>query len=185
LQHYWYYVGAVVGSVVFGVLKWKKTEKGRLVWDENILKIPLVGDLLLKNAMSRFAKMFETLNRSGLPILQTLEIVSETVGNVYIGNEIKKISAGVERGEGLARPLRRSQLFPPMVVRMVAIGEQSGSLDEMLANISSHYDVEVDYSLKKLTSMIEPILTVTIGIFILFLAMSIFLPMWNMMNLIH
>lgn len=185
LQQYWYYVGGILGGVITGIMKWKKTEKGRAVWDEKILKMPLVGDLLLKNAMSRFAKMFETLNRSGLPILQTLEIVSDTVGNVYIGNEIKKISEGVERGEGLARPLRRSELFPPMVVRMVAIGEQSGSLDEMLANISAHYDVEVDYSLKKLTSMIEPILTITIGIFILFLAMSIFLPMWNMMNLIH
>ena len=185
LQHYGLYLAGVAGLIGVAFAKWKKTEKGQRIWDEQVLKMPLVGDLLLKNAMSRFAKMFETLNRSGLPILQTLDIVSETVGNVYIGNEIKKISAGVERGEGLSKPLRRSKLFPPMVIRMIAIGEQSGSLDEMLANISAHYDVEVDYALKKMTAMIEPILTITIGIFILFLAMSIFLPMWNMMNLIH
>ena len=134
--------------------------------------------------MSRFAKMFETLNRSGLPILKTLDIVADTVGNLYIGLEIKKISSGVERGEGISIPLRRSPLFPPMVVRMIAIGEQSGSLDNMLSNVSAHYDSEVDFAIKKLTGMIEPILTITIGIFIMFLALSIFMPMWNIMGIL-
>ena len=147
--------------------------------------MPLFGDLVLKNCMSRFAKMFETLNRSGLPILKTLEIVSETVGNYYIGNEIKTISSGVERGEGIAVPLKRSEMFPPMVVRMIAIGEQSGSLDNMLNNVSMHYDSEVDFAIKKLAGMIEPILTISIGIFIMFMALSIFMPMWNIMGLIQ
>lgn len=173
----------IISIIVF--MKWKATEKGGRIWDSQVLKLPVIGDLILKNSMSRFSRMFETLNRSGLPILQTFEIVSETVGNAAIGDEVMTISKGVERGEGIARPLKRSGLFPPMVVRMVAIGEQSGSLDEMLANISNHYDVEVDYSIKKMSSMIEPLLTLTIGIFILFLALSIFLPMWNMMNLLN
>jgi MSHA biogenesis protein MshG len=184
-QGYGIFIFGFLAAAVLGFMKWKSTEKGRQTWDTWIIKIPVFGDLVLKNSMSRFARMFETLNRSGLPILQTLEIVSETVGNVFVGGQVLTISKGVERGEGIARPLRRSGLFPPMVVRMVAIGEQSGSLDEMLANISSHYDVEVDYSIKKMSSMIEPLLTLTIGIFIMFLALSIFLPMWNMMSLIN
>jgi MSHA biogenesis protein MshG len=184
-QNYGLYIAGLIGLAAFAFKQWKNTEKGRAQWDEWILRIPVIGDLILKNSMSRFAKMFETLNRSGLPILQTLEIVADTVGNVYIGSEIRKISEGVERGEGIARPLRRSALFPPMVIRMVAIGEQSGSLDEMLANISAHYDVEVDYALKRMTAMIEPLLTIIIAIFIMFLALAIFLPMWNIMNLIQ
>ena len=173
-------VGLIVVVVVF--IKWKTTSKGRETWDEILLKMPLFGDLTLKNAMSRFAKMFETLNRSGLPILKTLEIVSETVGNIAISREINKISIGVERGEGIAHPMKRSYLFPPMVVRMISIGEQSGSLDNMLNNVSMHYDSEVDFAIKKLTGSIEPILTITIGVFIMFLALSIFMPMWNMMG---
>ena len=173
----------VVGGFIF--FKWKKTEKGQNKWDQIILKMPLFGDLVLKNCMSRFAKMFETLNRSGLPILKTLEIVSKTVGNYFIGNEIKIISSGVERGEGIAVPLKRSEMFPPMVVRMIAIGEQSGSLDNMLNNVSMHYDSEVDFAIKKLAGMIEPILTISIGIFIMFMALAIFMPMWNIMGLIQ
>ncbi len=172
------------GLIVIGIIffKWKTTSKGKEQWDEILLKMPLFGDLILKNAMSRFAKMFETLNRSGLPILKTLEIVAETVGNLSISREIGKISTGVERGEGIAYPMKRSYLFPPMVVRMISIGEQSGSLDNMLNNVSMHYDSEVDFAIKKLTGSIEPILTITIGVFIMFLALSIFMPMWNMMG---
>ena len=184
-QNYGLHLLAVL--VVIGIIffKWKTTQAGREKWDAVLLKFPLFGDLILKNAMSRFAKMFETLNRSGLPILKTLEIVADTVGNLSISKEITKISIGVERGEGIAYPIKRSSLFPPMVVRMISIGEQSGSLDNMLSNVSIHYDSEVDYAIKKLTSSIEPILTITIGVFIMFLALSIFMPMWNMMNVIQ
>lgn len=183
-QHYWYAIIAVLGGSFVLFTKWKKSEEGRKQWDEWKLNLPLVGNLMMKNAMSRFAKMFETLNRSGLPILKTLDIVSDTVGNEYLGSVIKQVSAGVEGGEGITRPLKRTKLFPPMVVRMIAIGEQSGSLDEMLNKISEHYDLEVDYAIKKLTSMIEPILTIGIGIFLAIIALSIFLPMWNIMGLI-
>ena len=185
LQHDLHFISLGVFLAYIGFKRFIKTPKGRLWWDEQILKIPVFGDLMMKNALSRFSKMFETLNRSGLPILQTLEIVAETVGNEKIGQEVRKISDGVQRGEGIARPMRRSKIFPTLVVRMVAIGEQSGSMEEMLSTISNHYDLEVDYAIKNMTSMIEPMLTVVLGAFILFLALSIFLPMWNVMSLIH
>ncbi len=185
LQHDLHFISLGVFLAYMGFKRFIKTPKGRLWWDEQILKVPVFGDLMMKNALSRFSKMFETLNRSGLPILQTLEIVAETVGNEKIGQEVRKISDGVQRGEGIARPMRRSKIFPTLVVRMVAIGEQSGSMEEMLSTISNHYDLEVDYAIKNMTSMIEPMLTVVLGVFILFLALSIFLPMWNVMSLIH
>ena len=102
------------------------------------------------------------------------------MGNIVVGKEIEKASYGILQGEGLAAPLSQGKIFPPMVVQMIAIGEQSGSLDEMMMNVSAHYDTEVDYAVKRLTSMIEPILTVGIGGIVLFLALAIFLPMWNL-----
>jgi len=185
LQHDIHFILLGIGVIVFGFKKYIKTEKGHYWWDAVKLKIPIFGDLMMKNALSRFSKMFETLNRSGLPILQTLDILSETVGNEKIGHEIQKISLGVQRGEGIARPMKRSKIFPTMVVRMIAIGEQTGSIEDMLMTISNHYDLEVDYAIKNMTDMIEPLLTITLGAFILFLALSIFLPMWNIMSLIH
>ncbi len=180
MSHYWYLGIAGVVLAIAGFKLWVKTPSGRLIWDGFKLKLPVFGPLLMKSYMSRFTRMFETLNRSGLPILQTLEIVGKTVGNAVIRREIEKASMGIRRGDGIASPLKQSKLFPPMVVRMIAIGEQSGSLDEMLKNVSEHYDMEVDYAVKNLTSLIEPMLTVGLGLIVLFLALAIFLPMWDM-----
>jgi type II secretory pathway component PulF len=180
IEGYWYIILAIVALIFIGLKKYIATTQGRFWWDKLMLSLPIVGDLNLKNAMSRFAKMFETLNSSGLPILQTLEIVSKTVGNVAVGTEIEKASLGIQKGEGLATPLKQSDLFPPMVVRMISIGEQSGALDEMLKNVSEHYDMEVDNAVEGLTSMIEPLLTVGLGVIVLFLALAIFLPMWDL-----
>ncbi|MFQ5753859.1 MAG: type II secretion system F family protein, partial [bacterium] len=176
---------AVIVVTMIAFLKYIKTEKGAFNWDYFKINTPVFGTLNLKTAMSRFTRMFETLNSSGLPILQTLEISAQTVGNVVVGKEIEKAAYGVLQGEGIAGPLSQGKIFPPMVVRMIAIGEQSGSLDDMLINISKHYDTEVDYAVKKLTAMIEPILTVSVGVIVLFLALAIFLPMWDLTKLAH
>ncbi len=180
LTNYWYLMLGLLGAAFFGFKKYIKTENGALRWDNFKLRTPVFGDLNLKTAMSRFTRMFETLNSSGLPILQTLEITSKTVGNLIVGKEIDKISVGVLQGEGIAVPLTKGNIFPPMVVQMIAIGEKSGSLDEMLLNISDHYDTEVEYAVKNMTSMIEPVLTVAVGGIVLFLAIAIFLPMWDL-----
>lgn len=180
MVNYWYLLIVGIAAVVFAFLKYIKSEKGAYQWDLFKINAPVFGNLNLKTAMSRFTRMFETLNSSGLPILQTLDITAKTVGNVVIGKEIEKAAQGILQGEGLAAPLGESKIFPPMVIRMISIGEQSGSLDEMLMNVSKHYDAEVDYAVKNLTSMIEPILTVGVGAIVLFLALAIFLPMWDL-----
>lgn len=182
LQHYWYLIFGIGLAAGIGIVFYVRTPKGRLLWDRIRLKLPVFGNLFLKTAMSRFAHMFETLNKSGLPILQTMDIVSKTIGNVHIGNELEKVGQGIEKGKGISIPLQESKLFPPLVVRMIAVGEQSGSLDEMLKNVSEHYDSEVNYLVDNLVGLIEPILTVTVGAMILLLALGILLPMWDMMQ---
>jgi len=183
ISGYWYIVLAILVVLYFALVKYIKTDKGAYNWDKFLLALPLFGELNVKTAMSRFARMFETLNSSGLPILQTLEITSKTVGNRVVGKEIERVSYGVLQGKGLAGPLSDGNIFPPMVVRMLSIGEQSGSLDDMLVNVSQHYDMEIDYAVKNLTSLIEPILTVVMGIVVLFLALAIFMPMWSLTKL--
>jgi len=184
LQHYWWLMLGVIGVAAFAFRRWIKTERGRYHWDHFKLNAPIFGNLVLKTSMSRFTRMFETMNSSGLPILQTLDVVARTVGNAVVAKEIEKASLGIRKGEGIALPLKQSKFFPPMVIRMIAIGEQSGSLDEMLLNVSKHYDMEVDYAVKNLTSMIEPVLTVALGFVVLFLALSIFLPMWDLTKMV-
>jgi len=178
------YIGSVLIAAVFGFRSYIATSKGRFWWDGMKMKIPLIGNLIIKSSMARFTRMFETLNRSGLPILQTLTTVSGAVGNVVIEKQIQQVALGVEKGEGISGSMKKSSLFPPMVNRMISIGEQSGSLDTMLENISDHYDLEVEYAIKGLTSMIEPILTVVMGGAVVVMALGIFLPMWNMIGAI-
>lgn len=180
VQHYILFILLFAGAVFVAFQFTIKTKKGRYWWDDTKMKIPLIGPLIAKSAMSRFSKMFETLNKSGLPILQTLNTVSSAVGNVVIEGIIKQVALGVERGEGIAGAMKKHKIFPPIVVRMISIGEQSGSLDEMLGSISEHYDVEVEHQINGLTSMIEPILTVVLGAAVVVIAIGIFLPMWNM-----
>ncbi len=183
LSNYWYVVIAGLSALAIGFTKYIKTEKGAFQWDQFMITVPIFGDLNLKTSMSRFTRMFETLNSSGLPILQTLDITAKTVGNVVIGQEIEKAAAGVLQGAGLAGPLAEGKLFPPMVIRMISIGEKSGSLDTMLLSVSKHYDTEVEHAVKGLTGMIEPILTVGVGVIVLFLALAIFLPMWSLTSI--
>jgi type II secretory pathway component PulF len=178
----------ILGVLVVSIVGFKigtKTEKGRWWWDELKIKIPIIGDLVVKSAMARFTHMFETLNRSGLPILQTLNTVAGAVGNVVLEKTIKDISAGVEKGQGIAGAMKKYAIFPPMVVRMIAIGEQSGSLDDMLSSVANHFDVEVEYAIEGLTSMIEPILTLVLGGAVVIMAFGIFLPMWDLVGAVQ
>ncbi len=181
------YILHIVGVTAVSLIGFKlmlRNPKGRLLWDSFLLKIPIIGPLTLKTAMARFTTMFETLNRSGLPILQTLNTVSGAVGNINIEKSIQQVANGVEQGQGIAGAMKKSNLFPPMVIRMISIGEQSGSLDEMLGSVANHYDVEVDYAVKGLTSMIEPILTLALGGVVIVIVLGIFLPMWGLIGAI-
>jgi type II secretory pathway component PulF len=174
-----------LGALLGGLYLYKKTEKGRLWWDGILMKLPLIGKIVVKSSMARFTNMFETLNRSGLPILQTLNTVACAVGNKVIEKTVKEVAVGVEQGQGIAGTMKRYPIFPPMVVRMIAIGEQSGSLDDMLKSIAMHFDMEVQYAIEGLTSMIEPILTLILGGAVVIMAFGIFLPMWNLVGAVQ
>ena len=184
MQANWGYVVFLIGGVALGLYLFIRTEKGRFWWDGLMMRFPITGNLVIKTAMARFTKMFETLNRSGLPIIQTLNTVCTSVGNVVIEGMIREVALNIEKGQGIAASMKKFELFPPMVIRMISIGEQSGSLDNMLESIAEHYETEVGYAVKGLIAMIEPILTVFIGGGVIVMAMAIFMPMWNMVGAI-
>jgi type II secretory pathway component PulF len=181
-QHYWYWIIGLITLIVVGFKKYINTPQGRLQWDGFKLKVPVFGEIFLKAALSRFTRVFATLNRSGLPILQTLEIVAKTVNNVVISRVIDNIRDSARQGRGLVQPMRVSGIFPPVVVQMMAIGEETGKMEEMLMKVSQYYDRDVDYSIRNLSTSLEPLLLTVIGGVILFLALAIFMPWWNLIN---
>jgi type II secretory pathway component PulF len=184
LADYWYILigGAVI--LIFGLRAYFKTENGQYVRDAFFLKIPLFGPLFVKAAMSRFASIFAILQASGVPVMQALGILTETIGNKAISIEIDKVRSRVQEGQGISGPLRAAKYFTPMLVDMVAIGEESGNIDEMLGQISVHYDDEVAYAVKSLSDMIGPILMVGLAAVVGFFALAIFLPMWDMTKMV-
>ncbi|MBI5426881.1 MAG: type II secretion system F family protein [Nitrospinae bacterium] len=177
---YWYYMALAIGAAIFAFKKYTATERGRRRWDRFKLKAPLFGPIVLRSSMAKFARIFGTLQMGGVPILETLDITSRVVENVIIAQIIRDLRAAVQDGLGLAAPLKLSGMVPPMVIQMIAAGEESGALDEMLLKVADFYDEEVDRAIKSLSAMIEPILLVFMAALVLFLALSIFLPMWDM-----
>lgn len=182
LRNYWYLLIAGVFVLIGLFRRYLKTKNGRWQWDRLKLRTPIFGPLFTKMAISRFAQMFAVLDRSGLPIIRTLGVISKTLGNVVMTKEIEAIKKSVEEGQGMSEPLLKSTVFPPLVTHMVAIGERSGTTDELLEGIQRHYDNEINTTIKNLTTLIEPILTVGLGIMVLFLALAIFLPMWKLID---
>jgi len=182
VQHYGLFIlGGIVGAV-FGFRKYINTASGRLWWDGLKLKMPIFGPIIMKAALSRFARVFGTLHRSGLPILQTLEIVSETVNNVVLARIIDNIRDSARQGRGIVQPMRVSKVFPPIILQMVAVGEESGKTEEMMMKVSEYYDRDVDYAIKNLSSSLEPLLLVLISGAVLLLALAVFLPWWNLID---
>jgi MSHA biogenesis protein MshG len=182
-QTYWYLVlGGLLGISIF-VGRYLKTENGRYFWDKIKTRIPVLGPLFIKIGLSRFSNTFGMLNRSGIPILQALEITSTTVDNVLLAQSIEGVRQKVREGNSLTVALKESGRFTPLVIQMMSVGESSGTLDEMLTRITDYYDTEVDNALKKLPSYIEPILTLFLGGVVLLLALAVFLPWWNMASL--
>jgi MSHA biogenesis protein MshG len=185
IQNYWpFLVGAVI-LIVLGIRQFVRSEPGRFFWDRVKLKIPVFGPILLKVTMSRLTRMFGTLIRSGLPLIQTLEIVASTVGNVTIQRVVENVRDSAREGKGIVQPMRSSKAFPPLVLQMVAVGEETGRLEEMLVKVSEYYDVEVEYAIRNLSTALEPILLLIIGGMVLFLALGIFLPWWNLVSVFH
>jgi type II secretory pathway component PulF len=183
-QHYWYLILLAIATIAGGTIWYLRTPAGRWQWDRVKLKIPIFGALFQKVAISRFARIFSSLQKSGLTMLLILDITAYTVGNVAIARAIESMRESIRQGKTLAAPMEESGFFPPLVVQMVAIGEETGDIDVMLAKVSDYYDMEVEYTLRNLSTMIEPILLLMVGGMVLFMALGIFLPMWNMISLV-
>jgi len=175
----WLALAAIGGGLLLHHLV-NRTKRGRLLRDRALLRAPLIGPVLIKSAMSRFASIFAILQTSGVLVLDALRILSETVGNAAIAAEFEKVRSMLEEGHGIAGPLRSARYFPPMLINMVAIGEETGRLDEMLREVSAHYDVEVRYTIKKMTDSIGPILIVSLTVVVGFFALAIYMPMWDL-----
>jgi type IV pilus assembly protein PilC len=173
------FVAVVVGLAV-AIIMLKRTRKGRYVWDTMMLKLPVFGGLLQKVAISRFSRTFATLLRSGVAILGALEIVASTSGNAVVEEAVGASREAIRQGEPLARPLADTPIFPPMVVRMIRVGETSGSLEVLLEKISEFYDEQVDATVESLTSLIEPMLIGVMGFVVGGIVLSIFMPIFKM-----
>ncbi len=180
---YWYIVLAVLFGIPLLIRHCIQTPKGRFHWDRFKIRLPVFGPLFLKIALSRFAYIFVMLNRSGIPILQTLEITSSTIDNVILSQAIEEISKKVRAGSSLTDAMSESGRFTPLVIQMLSVGESSGTLDEMLMRVTEYYDIEVENSIKKLSTYVEPTLTLFLGVVVLFLALAVFLPWWNLASL--
>jgi len=168
--------------LVIAVILFGKTRFGRLVLDKLKLKMPVMGPVISKVAISRFTRTLGTLISSGVPILQALTIVKETAGNVIVSNAVGAVHESVKEGETITAPLEASGVFPPMVVSMVDVGEQTGALPEMLLKIADNYDEEVDNSVAAMTSLLEPIMIVFLAVIVGSIVIAMFLPLIEMMN---
>lgn len=185
LASYWYLCLGGLVLLIYGLRYYFRTEQGRLLRDGMILKIPIIGPVFSKSAMSRFASIFAILQTSGVTALDSLDILSLTIGNYAISKEFDKIKILLKEGKGISGPLSQARFFTPMVVHMVAIGEESGNLDEMLQEVSNHYDDEVGYAVSQMSTNLGPILIVGLAAVVGFFALAIFLPMWDLTKMVH
>jgi MSHA biogenesis protein MshG len=159
---------------------WVGTPAGRYSWDRMKLGIPIAGKIVLKATLARFARALSIALKSGVPIVQALSVVEQVVDNAYVGQRIQQIREGVERGESLMRTAVTTGVFTPVVLQMISVGEEAGELDDLLREVAEMYQREVQYELKTLSSQIEPILIVMLGIMVMVLALGVFLPMWDL-----
>jgi type IV pilus assembly protein PilC len=185
LRRFFLIVVLLVGVLVFLFRKWKASERGRYRWDWFKLKVKVFGPLFHKTALSRFSRTLSTLIRAGVPILQALEIVGETVNNLVISRAVRDVQDSVREGESLAAPLSKHSTFPAMVVQMMAVGEETGALDTMLSKVADFYDQEVEAAVASLTSMIEPILIAVMGAAVGGMVIALYLPLFNIINLVQ
>ena len=185
LRHYWYIIFPAIGGLIFAFFRLKRTERGRQVWDRFKLRIPMrVGDVVHKIALARFSRTLSTLVSSGVDIIKALEITGATSGNWVVEQSVADIRTRVHEGVPISQPLQEDPVFPPMVGQMVKIGEETGELDGMLGKVADFYEDEVDSSIQSLTSIIEPILMIGVGVMVGTIVISMYLPMFKMLTLI-
>jgi len=182
--NWWHFMLAGIFGGVIGFRIYIKTDNGRYVWDRFRLKIPLAGDIIERATLARFSRAFSMSLTSGVPLIQALTVVSRAVDNEYVGDNILNMRNGIERGESLTRTATLSNMFTPLVIQMLSVGEETGQVDEMLGEVADYYEREVDYDIKNLSSAIEPIMIIAIGAMVLILALGILLPMWEISSVL-
>ncbi|MFQ5947895.1 MAG: type II secretion system F family protein [Acidimicrobiia bacterium] len=185
LAKFWFVFVGLVAAGVFAARRWIQTENGRRAFDAFKLRMPIFGKLTHKVAISRFSRTLSVLSRSGVPILQALDIVSDTAGNTMLSDALRDVQSSVKQGKSLSDPLQRHEIFPPMVVQMMAVGEETGDLETMLGKVSDFYDREVDDTVNALTSLIEPLLIIVMGFIVGGMLIALYMPMFNIASLIQ
>lgn len=178
----WYVVLLTAGIAAGSAIVWARTEGGRRTIDNWTIRAPIFGPIFLKTIMSRFCRVLAALVGAGIPILQALQVARGVTGNAIVEEEVDRMRDGVSAGMGLAEALRGRDVFPPLVVKMFAVGQETGSVDKMLLKVARYFDQDVDYSVKNLSTAIEPVLLLVLGAAVLFTALAVFLPLWNLMN---
>src|SRR5919201_1908687 len=185
LRHYWFVIFPLVGLSIWGFFRWKKSESGRPVWDRFKLRVPMkIGETVRKVTMARFARTLATLVGAGVDIIKALQITGQTTGNYVIESALADVRVKVQDGVPIARPLIENPAFPPMVSQMVRIGEETGELEHMLEKIADFYEEEVDSAIQSLTSIIEPIMMIGVGAMVGIIIISMYLPMFKMLQLV-
>ena len=185
LQKWIYLILPAVGMSIYGWLAWIKTPKGREFWDKYRIRLPMFGHIAHKICLARFARTLASMVRSGVPILEVLNIVANTCGNVIMEKAIRVASSDIERGEGMSQAIQKHPIFPSMVIRMMTAGEQTGKVDQMLERVADFYDDEVETILGGLTSLIEPLLIVFLGTTVGGIAVCMFLPIFKMSEIVN
>jgi type IV pilus assembly protein PilC len=186
VRGYWYIVFPGLIAMVWGLVYFKKTPRGTALWDKTKLRIPMgIGAIVRKLALSRWSRTLGTLISSGVPILQAIEITGKAAGNTVVEESMVSVQQSVKEGQSIAGPLEQSQVFPPMVTQMVAVGEETGSLDTMLGKVADFYEDEVNASVKSLTSILEPILMIGVGAIVGIVVISMYLPVFSLMDQIE
>lgn len=180
MVNYWWLLGIIVGGIYYGSKHYLKTDQGSLTWDQYKLQMPVMGKIYERVCLARFCRIFSSLYGSGVPILQSLNAVSGTVGNKFIAKAILSMHSTIDRGESITVAATSAKIFTPLVIQMIAVGEETGRIDQMLDQVGQFYEEEVDFDLKQLADSIEPILLVVMGAMVLVLALGIFLPMWEL-----
>jgi type IV pilus assembly protein PilC len=185
LRGYWFIIFPLIGAAIYGLRRGKRTERGRQIWDTVKLRIPMkIGDVVMKVTMARFSRTLATLVAAGVDIVRALEITGTTAGNWVVEEGLTEVRVKVQEGIPLAQPLMENPVFPPMVSQMIKIGEETGELEKMLGKIADFYEEEVDASIAALTSIIEPIMMIGVGIMVGIVVISMYLPMFKMLSLV-
>ncbi|WP_130470699.1 type II secretion system F family protein [Candidatus Magnetaquicoccus inordinatus] len=179
---YWYLLFLAASGLVWGFKNYVQTPEGELWWGGMKLQLPVVGSIIKRGTLARFARAFAMGIRSGVPILAVLESVSQAVDNRFVASKIREIMWSIERGETLVQATYATGIFPPLVVQMIAVGEETGSIEQTMTDVAQFYEQEVEYSVKNLSSAIEPLITVMMGLMVMVLAMGVFVPLWDMIR---